>query len=122
MATRGKRFVTRPRVLDLEVVERSGVLTILVDLPAMRLEEVSIKVTDEYVTVEGKRAPAESPANDSTAPQAIEGRFSRSVRLPHHANAAAVTWTFDAGVLQIMIPLLDQDLLNPTSWPAAHSC
>ena len=122
MATRGKLFVTRPRVLDLEVFERSGILTISVDLPAMRLGEVSIKVTDEYVTVEGKQTPAESPADGSTAPQRIDGRFSRSVRLPDHANAAAVTWTFDAGVLQIMIPLLDQDLLNPTSWPAAHSC
>lgn len=98
-----------PWVPDLEVFEQHGVLRISVDLPAMKLEEVSVKVTDEYVSVEGeRRPPADTARKDLHAPERIYGRFSRTVRLPHNANAAAVTWTFERGVLEITLPLFDE--------------
>jgi HSP20 family protein len=91
---------------ELEVFEHNGALTICADLPALKLEEASVRVTDNYVTVKGeRRAPAEE----------IYGRFSRTVRLPVNANAAAVTWTFENGVLQITIPLLEQDTWKPAA-------
>jgi HSP20 family protein len=91
---------------ELEVFEHNGALTICADLPALKLEEASVRVTDNYVRVKGeRRAPAEQ----------IYGRFSRTVRLPVNANAAAVTWTFENGVLQITIPLLEQDTWKPAA-------
>jgi HSP20 family molecular chaperone IbpA len=45
----------------------------------------------------------------------LYGRFSQTVRLPVHANAPAVTWTFEKGVLQITIPLLERDTWTPAA-------
>jgi HSP20 family molecular chaperone IbpA len=98
--------VGEARLPELEVFEHDGALTICADLPALRLDEASIRVTDNYVRVEGERRP---PA------ERIYGRFNRTVRLPVNANAAAVTWTFENGVLQITIPLLEQDTWTPAA-------
>jgi HSP20 family protein len=96
-----------PWVPDLEVFEQDDLLTIHVDLPAMKLEEVSVRVTDAYVRIEGERQrPADPARKDRHAPERIYGRFSRTVRLPGNANAAAVTWAFENGVLQVTLPLL----------------
>jgi HSP20 family molecular chaperone IbpA len=93
-------------VTELDVFEHDGALTICADLPALKLDEASVRVTDTYVRVEGERRP---PA------ERVYGRFSRTVRLPVNANAAAVTWTFEKGVLQITIPLLEQDTWTPAA-------
>ena len=91
---------------ELDVFEHDGTLTICADLPALELDEASVQVTDTYVRVEGeRRLPAER----------VYGRFSRTVRLPVNANAAAVTWTFENGVLQITIPLVEQDTWTPAA-------
>jgi HSP20 family molecular chaperone IbpA len=100
-----------PWVPDLEVFEQDDLLTIYVDLPAMKLEEVSVRVTDEYVRIEGERQrPADPARKDLHAPERIYGRFGRTVRLPENANAAAVTWVFENGVLQITLPLLKRPI------------
>ena len=106
----------RPVVPELEVFEHNGALTICADLPALKLEEASIQVTDNYVKVEGERRPhAELRGKSVLVPARIYGRFSRTVRLPANANAAAVTWAFENGVLQITIPLLEQDTWKPAA-------
>jgi HSP20 family protein len=103
-------------VPELEVFEHNGALTICADLPALKLEEASIQVTDNYVKVEGeRRPPAERRGKSVLGPARIYGRFSRTVRLPVNANAAAVTWAFENGVLQITIPLLEQDTWKPAA-------
>ncbi len=100
-----------PWVPDLEVFEQDDLLTIHVDVPAMKLEEVSVRVTDDYVRIEGERQRQADPARkDLHAPERIYGRFSRTVRLPENANAPAVAWTFENGVLQITLPLLERPI------------
>ena len=100
------RLGDRPVVPELETFEHDGALTICADMPALKLEEASVRVTDNYVRVEGERR---------SAAERIYGRFSRTVRLPVNANAAAVTWTFEDGVLQITIPLLERDMWKPAA-------
>jgi HSP20 family protein len=93
-------------VPELEIFEHDGALTICADLPALNLEEASVRVTDNYVRVEGERRSAATR---------IFGRFSRTVRLPVNANAAGVTWSFEKGMLQITIPLLEQETWKPAA-------
>ena len=103
-----------PWVPDLEVFEQDDLLTIHADLPAMKLEEVSVRITDDDVRIEGeRRRPADPARKDLHAPERIYGRFSRTVRLPANANAAAVSWAFENGVLQISLPLVDRPIPEP---------
>jgi HSP20 family protein len=103
-------------VRELDVFEHDGAFTICADLPALNLEEASIQVTDNYVKVEGeRRPPAALRAMGAPVVAHLYGRFSRTVRLPVNANAAAVTWTFEKGVLQITIPLLEQATWTPAA-------
>ncbi len=103
-----------PWVPDLDVFEQDDLLTIHVDLPAMKLEEVSVRVTDDYVRIEGeRRRPADPTRRDLHVPERIYGRFSRTVKLPENANAPGVTWAFENGVLKITLPLLERPIAEP---------
>ena len=102
-----------PWVPDLEVFEQDDLLTIHVDLPAMKLEEITVRVTDDSVRIEGERRRPTDPARkDLHAPERIYGRFSRVVRLPENANAAAVAWAFEGGVLQVTLPLVERPIFG----------
>ncbi len=94
-----------PWVPDLEAFEQDGQLVVQVDLPGMKLEDVSLIVTDKRVKVEGdRRRQAASIRMDIHVPERTYGRFSRTVWLPEGMNAAAATSRLEDGVLQITFP------------------
>jgi HSP20 family protein len=95
-----------PWVPDLEVFEQDNLLFIQVDLQAMKLEEVSVSVTDRHVKIAGERRRRAAPTRrDLHAPERVYGRFSRTVRLPKGIEGRLVAWGFENGVLQIRFPL-----------------
>jgi HSP20 family molecular chaperone IbpA len=105
-----------PWVPDLEVFEQGGRLIIQVDLPAMKLDELSVTVTDDRVTVSGdRRREAEAVRRDLHAPERVYGPFSRTVRLPDSIVASTVTWSFENGVLQIAFPIASDDAAAPAA-------
>ena len=95
-----------PWVPDLEVFEEDGRVTIQVDLPGLKPDDVSVIVAGGRVSIQGerRRQPA-ATRRDLHAPERTYGRFSRIVRLPEGAAADRATWAFELGVLRLAVPL-----------------
>ncbi len=116
----------------LNVWEQDDRLFVEVDVPGFRMEELSVLLDDDILTLEGRRASVrdadvtpegETPVDAKVAERADEaadtrrflvresGReeFARAIRLPFAVNADEVTARLDAGVLHIELPKADQE-------------
>ena len=105
-ATLGKTFGDFPWVPALEMKERDHTLTVHVDLPGIKKEEVSVTVTDRGLVIEGERThEAEDTHNDWFTTERTYGTFYRLVPLPDGVTKEAVKATFKDGVLDVTVPL-----------------
>jgi HSP20 family protein len=95
-----------PWVPDLEVFEEDGRVTIQVDLPGLKPDDVSVIVAGGRVSIQGERRhEAAATRRDLHAPERTYGCFSRIVRLPEGAAADRASWAFEHGVLRLTVPL-----------------
>lgn len=88
-----------------DVVETDEVFLILVELPGLEREDVSLEVHGSEVAVFGERKPPEGFAG--AAFQSMErsyGCFSRRFVLPVEVDPAAVEARMKAGLLHILVP------------------
>jgi HSP20 family protein len=94
-------------VPELEIAEHEGRLTIHVDLPGLKKEEVTVTATEEFLTIEGerKRAVEEKTKNGWIHTERTYGRFSRTVALPEGVKPSDIVATFENGVLEVTVPL-----------------
>jgi HSP20 family protein len=93
-------------VPELEVVERDHQLRIRLDLPGLKMEEISVTVTDEGLILEGERtAEAEETKNEWYRTERTYGRFVRTVPLPGGVKASDIKAAFTNGVLEVTVPL-----------------
>jgi HSP20 family protein len=90
----------------LEVSEQDRHLRIRLDLPGVKREEVAVTITDEGLRIEGERTTDEAKAGEKwRRTERAYGRFVRTVPLPDGIDPAAVTATFESGVLEVTVPL-----------------
>src|SRR6266498_1593851 len=83
----------------LDISERKDAYLITVELPGVQLDDVQITMEDRLLTIQGER----HIANDSS-----EQQFHRSITLPAHVMADAVQATVEDGVLQIVVPKMEE--------------
>ena len=96
----GRRWVP-----PMDLVEADDHFVLKADLPGLRDEDVKIEVQDGTLTISGERK-AEHEAGESGWYR-IErsfGAFSRSLTLPEHVDASAISADFRDGVLEVHIP------------------
>lgn len=85
----------------LDVRETHEDYLVLVDLPGVRAEDVTIEVTDQVLTISGSRVPAESGAQLTERPS---GSFVRTLTLPKGVEDDKIVAEFNDGVLQLHVP------------------
>ena len=93
----------------LDISERKDAYLMTVELPGVKLDDLQITLQDGLLTIQGER----HFANDSSDQQfhRVErryGAFRRSITLPTHVQADAVEATVEDGVLQIMVPKMEE--------------
>jgi HSP20 family protein len=95
-----------PWVPELEVFQRNGLLTARLDLPGIKKEEVTITVSDGYLTIEGERkSEKEEKKNEWERTERTYGRFLRTILIPEGIDPKAVKATFTNGVLEVTLPV-----------------
>ena len=93
----------------LEIFERDGKLVVQADLPGVAADDVTIEIDANMLTVSGERR--EEIEVDDAGFRRTErryGRFSRSVALPEGAKPEEAQAAFRDGVLEITVPLQQQ--------------
>lgn len=92
----------RPWAPAVDILETENELVIKADLPAVKLENIDVRVEDGTLTLKGERS-FEKTENEKGYHR-IErsfGSFSRSFVLPETVNPEAVKASFKDGVLTI---------------------
>jgi HSP20 family protein len=93
----------------LDISERKDAYLVTVELPGVKLDDLTITLEDGMLTIQGERRFAE----DSSEQQfhRVErryGAFRRSITLPAHVMADAVEASVEDGVLQIIVPKAEE--------------
>ena len=93
----------------LDISERKDAYLVTVELPGVEADDLEITLEDGLLTIQGER----HFAHDSSEQQfhRIErryGAFRRSITLPAHVMAEGIEATVDNGVLQILVPKMEQ--------------
>jgi len=93
----------------LDISERKDAYLVTVELPGVEADDLEITLEDGLLTIQGER----HFAHDSSEQQfhRVErryGAFRRSITLPAHVMAEGIEATFEDGVLQIMVPKMEE--------------
>src|ERR671933_1411733 len=93
----------------LDISERKDAYLVAVELPGVEVDDLQITLEDGLLTIQGERYFA----HDSSEQQfhRVErryGAFRRSITLPAHVMADGIQATADNGVLQIVVPKMEE--------------
>ena len=96
----GRRWVP-----PIDLVEAEDHFVLKADLPGLSEEDVKIEVQDGTLTISGERkAEHEEREHGWYRIERSFGSFSRSLTLPEHVDASAISASFHDGVLDVRIP------------------
>ena len=106
VARLGKHFADIAWMPPVEAFERDHRLTVRVELPGMKKEEIGITFAEGVLTIEGERKlENEEKKNEWYRNERTYGKFVRAVPLPEGVNATDIKAKFEGGVLEITVPL-----------------
>ena len=93
----------------LDISERKDAYLVTVELPGVEADDLDITLEDGLLTIQGER----HFAHDSSEQQfhRVErryGAFRRSITLPAQVQAEQIEASFENGVLQIMVPKMEE--------------
>jgi HSP20 family protein len=93
----------------LDISERKDAYLVTIELPGIEADDVEITFEDGLLTIQGERHLAQ----DSSEQQfhRVErryGAFRRAITLPAHVMAEGIEATADDGVLQIVVPKMEE--------------
>jgi len=96
---------SRRWVPPVDLVEGEDHFVLKADLPGLGDDDVKIEVEDGTLTISGeRRAEHEQHEKGWYRIERSFGSFSRSLTLPDHVDASAITASFHDGVLEVRIP------------------
>src|SRR6266508_4383712 len=93
----------------LDISERKDAYLVTVELPGIELDDLEITMEDGLLTIQGERHFAhESSEQQFHRVERRYGAFRRSITLPAHVRADAVEASIEDGVLQVLVPKMEE--------------
>jgi HSP20 family protein len=92
-----------------DISERKDAYVLTVELPGVKVEDLEIAFQDGLLTIQGVRSRAKDSADEQF--HVLErryGLFRRSITLPLHVQADAIEASTEDGVLQVVIPKVEE--------------
>lgn len=96
--------------LAVDVYQSGGKLVILVPIAGISIDDMSVSITDEILTIQGRRKrPEEITPSDYFSQECFWGEFSRSVILPVEVDTNKVSAFYKKGTLRIEMPITQDE-------------
>jgi HSP20 family protein len=93
----------------LDISERKDAYLVTVELPGVEADDLEITMEDGLLTIQGERQfTAESSEEQFHRIERRYGAFRRSITLPAQVQAEQIQASFDNGVLQIVVPKMEE--------------
>lgn len=90
---------------SLDLIEEPGLYVVELDMPGMRLQDLSITVVGRRLTVSGRREIVRDLSGARIrVRERWSGSFRRSIDLPGPVEAERLTATLHEGILRITLP------------------
>ena len=86
----------------LDVRETKEEYLVLVDLPGVKSEDVTIEVSDHVLSISGSRAPVET--GEAQLSERPHGSFVRTLTLPQGVDEERIAADYTNGVLELHVP------------------
>ena len=102
-AVRNSRLSSAPRGLAVDVHEDAERITVSVEAAGFQREDFELSLHDGELTIAGERKP-EARDGETLRRERAYGRFSRTLVLPAAVQADAVSATYEAGILTVVLP------------------
>jgi len=97
-------------VPPIEVFERDGQLVVRAELPGLNTKDITVEVTDDMLTIAGERREEHEENQEGyRVSERRYGHFFRSIPLPEGVKAEEVRAKFQNGVLEVTIPVPQQE-------------
>jgi HSP20 family protein len=93
----------------VDISERKDAYVLSVELPGMKTEDLDIEFQDGLLTIQGQRMLTQDSADEQF--HVLERRygfFRRSITLPRHVEADAIEASSEDGVLQVVVPKVEE--------------
>lgn len=93
----------------VDISERKDAYVVTVELPGVKVEDLEIAFQDGLLTIQGERSLTQDRANEQV--HVLErryGLFRRSITLPLHVKADAIEASTEDGVLQVVVPKVEE--------------
>src|SRR5919108_2179585 len=94
--------------LPLDVVRHENDVTLRLDVPGIDRDAIDVTVDRGILSVTVKRQEERTENDKFFVRERTMGTFTRRLRLPENLNADAVEASYDNGVLEVRIPVLEQ--------------
>ena len=95
--------------LALDIYQTQTHIVIVAPIAGVKLEDIDVSVTEDVLTIKGKRNLEFDIADeDYFAQECFWGDFSRSIVLPASVDASKISATFKDAVLKISIPKVEK--------------
>ena len=103
---------TLPRVAGfppLNAWEDDDNLYVEAELPGLKPEDIDVTVTEgDQLTISGERRPCAPEGGGRLRQECGYGRFTRTITLPAEVDADAVEANYEAGVLTLTLPKMEE--------------
>ena len=102
----GNRLNDLMRAPNADVVEGQNEIRVMVELPGMRSEDISLELENNVLTIAGEKKEERTEGDDRAwhLSERRYGRFSRSFVLPRDVEQEGISANFENGVLTVRIP------------------
>jgi HSP20 family protein len=105
----GRGTTTTAWAPALDISERKDAYLVTVELPGVDVDDLQITLEDGLLTIQGERYFAhDSSEQHFHRVERRYGAFRRSITLPAHVMAEGIEATVDNGVLQILVPKMEE--------------
>ncbi len=89
----------------VDILETDEAIYLTAELPGLDIGEISLEVTDHYLTLRGERSfPGGSGSEHYHRLERVYGRFERVFSLPEEVDQKAIKATLRDGILEITLP------------------
>jgi HSP20 family protein len=98
---------TRDFAPDCDIIEGDDAYKILIDLPGMTKDEITITLKERVLTIKGQRSTKLEEDEVFRRTERKSGAFARSFALPEHVDTGSTNARFESGVLIVQMDKRD---------------
>ena len=92
----------------VDISERKDAYVLMVELPGVKVEDLDISFQDGLLTIQGERSATRDPDEQFHVLERRYGLFRRSITLPLHVKPDAIQASIEDGVLQVLVPKVEE--------------